>query len=178
MVIRKSNVKIENNKVVLSDEVLKFIESWRTEENSTLINKYLEILNDFENINSKKFRYHHIVPCFIFKDETHKIREETELLANKIEGNIIKLSLSNHIIAHDILRRIFPKNNDAKMAVYVASGALKGNIENITEEKIKQIAKIKEECSKENQTKEEILKNRRIHYYNNKEVISETRKKI
>ena len=51
---RNSTVKIVDGKVVLSDEVLNIIESWRTEENSEWVDKYLEIISDPSNIGSKK----------------------------------------------------------------------------------------------------------------------------
>ena len=65
---RKSNVKIENGKVVLSDEVLKIIESWRTEENSIWINQYFEYLSYESNLSAEKYNLHHIRPCCTFKD--------------------------------------------------------------------------------------------------------------
>ena len=74
---RKSNVKIENGKVVLSDEVLKIIESWRTEENSIWIDKYKLILLDTSNISAEKFRSHHIIPVFLFKDEIYSNRKKS-----------------------------------------------------------------------------------------------------
>ena len=45
---RNSTVKIVDGKVVLSDEVLNIIESWRTEENSEWVDKYLEIISDLQ----------------------------------------------------------------------------------------------------------------------------------
>ena len=74
---RKSNVKIENGKVVLSDEVLKIIESWRTEENSIWIDKYKLILLDTSNISAEKFRSHHIILVFLFKDEIYSNRKKS-----------------------------------------------------------------------------------------------------
>ena len=78
---RKSNVKIEDGKVIFSQEILDYFESIRTEENSEWIDKYFEVLSDTSNINSEKFNIHHIRPCCTFKDETHKTREKTEKLA-------------------------------------------------------------------------------------------------
>ena len=132
MVKSKVNAKIENGKVVLSQEVLNTLESWKTsEETAKLVEQYKEILLDPSNLTAPKFRQHHIIPVFMFKNETHKNRKETEPLANKIEGNKIKLSIYNHVIAHNLIRLIFPNNIDARKAVNVA--CRKTNIENFTE---------------------------------------------
>ena len=153
MTIRKSNVKIENGKVVLSDEVLIIIESWRTKENSEYLEKYKELLLDLSNFNSTKFDVHHIIPAFLFIDENHKNRNESEQLADKIKENKIKLSVQNHKMAHYYLWKIFPNNEKARRAVYTMFG--KKDLKNMTEEEIKLNAKILEECRKENQTNEE-----------------------
>ena len=171
----KVNAKIENGKVILSDEILSILESWKTsDEKVELVEKYKRILLDSSNLNAPKFRQHHIIPTFMFKDENHKNRKETEPLANAIEGNKIKLSVYNHIIVHDILRHIFPNNLDAKLAVYLS--CRKVNIENFTEKKIEEIAQILQDCSKTNKTdeeKKEYLKKYNKNYRNeNKENLS------
>ena len=150
---RKSNVKVENCKVILSDEVLNIIESWRTKENSEWVDKYLEIISDPSNIGSKKSRGHHIIPCFVFKDEIHPTRKETESLANAIEGNIVELSIYNHILAHRCLWKIFKDNKNAKIAYQRLCKQEK--IENLTDEEVNKIATLIEECAKENVTEEE-----------------------
>ena len=86
-----STVEIKDGKVVFSKEVLSYFESIRTEENSAWIDKYFEYLSDEENLTAEKYNGHHIIPCFTFKDETHRTRKETEPLADKIEGKIQKL---------------------------------------------------------------------------------------
>lgn len=166
---RNSTVKIVDGKVVLSDEVLNIIESWRTEENSEWVDKYLEIISDPSNIGSKKSRGHHIIPCFVFKDETHKNRKETEPLADKIKENIIELSVENHLFAHNFLRLIFPNNKDARISFQRMSKET--NIEDLTEERIIKIAKLLEECIKENVTKEKRTKQRKEYYKNNKDIL-------
>ena len=90
---RNSTTEIKNGKVVFSKEVLSYFESIRTEENGIWIDKYFEYLSDEENLSAEKYNGHHIIPCFTFKDETHRTRKETESLADKVEGNIIKLSI-------------------------------------------------------------------------------------
>ena len=150
---RNSTVKIVDGKVALSDEVLNIIESWRTEENSEWVDKYLEIISDPSNIGSKKSRGHHIIPCFVFKDEEHKMRIETEKLANSIKGNIIELSPYNHIFAHFYLWKIF-NNAESKRPIQKMCNQTK-SIENLTECELKNIALLIEECTKDNQTKEE-----------------------
>ena len=49
---------------------------------------FFEYLSDEENLTAEKYRKHHIIPCFSFKDENHKTRKETLHLADKIENNI------------------------------------------------------------------------------------------
>lgn len=155
MARKNSNVIIENGKVIFSQEILDYFESIRTNENSEWINKYLEIMSDISNMLSKKFRKHHIIPCFTFKDETHRNRKETQPLADAIKNNIIKLSISNHIKAHNYLRLIFPNNKDARYAVQQLCGEERYK-DSLTEEEINEISKIEEECAKENQTKDEL----------------------
>lgn len=171
---RKSNVKVENCKVVLSNEILKIIENWRTEENSEWVDKYLEIISDPSNIGSKKSRGHHIIPCFVFKDEEHKNRKETEPLANAIEGNIVELSIHNHILAHRCLWKIFKDNKDAKIAYQKLCKQEK--IENLTDEEVNKIATLIEECAKENVTIEERKIKQRNYEKENKEKIAKRKK--
>lgn len=170
---RNSNVKIVEGKVLLSDEVLNIIESWRTEENSEWVDKYLEIISDPSNIDSKKSRGHHIIPCFVFKDEEHKNRKETEPLADEIKGNKIKLSIANHMICHYYLWKII-KNEDSRRAVYMSFN--KKNINYLSENEIKKFARIQEECSKENQTEEDRRELSKKRYEEHKEEKSEYRK--
>ena len=65
---RNSTVKIENGKVVFSQEIIDYFENLRNEKNSEWIDKYFEVLSDSSNLNAKKFNLHHIKPCFAFKD--------------------------------------------------------------------------------------------------------------
>ena len=152
---KNNTVKIENGKVILSDEILEIIESWRTEENSEWIDKYLKIILDPSSIGSKKSRSHHIIPCFTFKDENHTNRKMTQPLSDSIKENIIELSISNHIKAHNCLRFIFPNNKDARFAVQQLCGEERYK-DSLSEEEINEISKIEEECAKENQTKDEL----------------------
>ena len=153
MANNKLNAKIINSKVEFSKEIIKYFENLRTDKTSEWIDKYFNILSDSSNINSSKYRKHHIIPCFSFKDENHKNRKETLPLANNIEGNLIKLSISNHIKAHECLWKIFIDNHDAKIAVQQLCKL--EDITYLTSEDIDEISKIEEECAKENITKEE-----------------------
>lgn len=148
---RNSTVEIIDGKVVFSTEILSYFESIRNEENGVWIDKYFEYLSDENNLSATKYSGHHIIPCFTFKDETHKNRKETEPLADKIEGNIIKLSIYNHLLAHHCLWKIY-NNRDSKTTIQRMS---KEDIDDLSENEIKEIAKIQEECAKENRTKEE-----------------------
>jgi hypothetical protein len=152
MSIQNSTIKIANGKVVFSQEIIDYFENLRTEENSEWINKYFEILSDKNNMFAEKYRNHHIIPCFMFKDETHKTREETLPLANNIEKNLIKLSVRNHIVAHYYLWKIF-NNEDSRKAVYLM--CTKKNLNCLSENELKEFAKMQEECADKNQTKEE-----------------------
>lgn len=151
---RNSTVEIVDGKVVFSKEVLEYFESIRTEENSAWVDKYFEYLSDEGNLTAEKYNGHHIIPCFTFKDETHRTRKETEPLANKVEGNIIKLSIYNHILAHYCLWKIFD-NYNSKHAIQYTIGKDK-EINDLSENQIKEIARIREECAEKNQTEEEM----------------------
>ena len=157
----KVNTKIINGKVEFSKEIIECFENLRTEKTSEWIDKYFNILSDSSNINSLKYRKHHIIPCFFFKDETHKNRRETLPLANDIEGNLIKLSISNHIKAHYCLWKIFIDNHDAKIAIQQLCKL--EDVTCLTSENIDEISKIEEECAKENITEKE--KKERIRKY-------------
>lgn len=174
MAKRKSNVKIENGKVLISQEILDYFENLRTEENSEWINEYFNIISDASNITSCKSRGHHIIPCFQFKDDRHKIRKETEFLANQVSENIIELSIYNHIKAHYFLWKIFPNSKDAKKAIQHLCKM--ENLENLTMNQLDEIAKIEEDCAKKNQTKEERAEKDRIWYQNNRERVLQQQK--
>ena len=170
-----SDVKIENNKVILSNEILDILESWKiNEEIAKFVERYKEILLNPSNINTPKFRIHHIIPCFLFKSKTRLTRKETEPLANAIKENKIKLSIKNHIKAHYYLWKIFFDNLDSKNAVQHLCKM--ENLENLTDEELNEIAEIEEECAKNNRTydeKREYCKNWREE---NKEELAQKKK--
>ena len=163
---RNSNVKIVEGKVVFSEEVLSYFESIRNEENSVWIDKYFEYLSDESNLTATKYNLHHIRPCCTFKDKEHKNRKETLPLGDKFKGNIIKLSVYNHLLAHYCLWKIYD-NWDSKNSIQKMCGQ-KQYIDNLTENELKEIAKLKEECVKENQTKEEAKQHKKEYYKNHK----------
>ena len=171
MPIRKANVKIEDNKVIFSQEIINYFESLRNEGTSEWIDKYFDILSDPSNFNAEKYNIHHIIPCCTFKDKNHKTRKETEPLANKFNGNLIKLSVYNHIFAHYYLRKIFNDVN-SKMA-FQRMCSIRKFAENITENELKEIAILKEECAKENLTEEEIIELKRKYAKTHKEKIKQ-----
>lgn len=171
---------------VFSFEVLDYFDSIATEENYNWIEKYFDILMKDENINAEKFEIHHIRPCCTFKDKEHRTRKQTLPLANKFDGNLIKLSVYNHIFAHFYLWKIF-NSRDSKEAFQRMCGE-KINTDIFTENELRIIARLKEECAKKNQTederknldkqwrkdnKEKLLKKRKEYYENNKEEILE-----
>ena len=142
----------------------------RNEENSEWVNKYFKVLSDESNLNAEKYNLHHIRPCFTFKDNEHRKRRETKPLGDKFNGNLIKLSIHNHLFAHYYLWKIFG-NKDSKTAFQRMYGQGK-YIDNLTEDELKEIAKLKEECAKKNQTEEE--KKERERNYNK----SDKKKKV
>ena len=176
---RNSTVEIKDGKVVFSKEVLSYFESIRTEENSAWIDKYFEYLSDESNLSAEKYNGHHIIPCFTFKDKTHRTRKETEPLADKVEGNIIELSIYNQLLAHYCLWKIYD-NRDSKNTMQRMCGEEK-YIDTLTEQELKEIAILKEECAKKNLTEEERKKKKyaRVKKYKNshKQQVSEQGKR-
>ena len=159
--------KIKNGKVVFSDEIIEYYENIRTEENSEWIDGYFDVLSDVSNFDSKKYNQHHIRPCCTFKDENHKNRSQTQELGDAFNGNIIKLSVYNHLFAHYYLWKIFD-DIDLRTAFQRMCGEGK-YIDNLTEDEIREIAKLNEECANENKTEEEYKEYRKQWYENNKE---------
>ena len=149
----RPNTKIINGKVAFSNEVLNYINKWRTNENSKYIDEYMKVLLNPSNIIATKFEIHHIIPAFTFRDENHKNRKETIKLADKVTENKIKLSLKYHKLAHYYLWKIFPNDNNARSAVYFMFN--NNDIEDLTKDEVIEFARILEECAKENLTEEE-----------------------
>ena len=96
--------KFTENSIYLqffSFEVLDYFDSICTDENYKWIVKYFNVLMKKENKTAEKFNDHHIKPAFTFRDDNHKNRKETKSLANEVNGNIIRLSVQNHIKAQN-----------------------------------------------------------------------------
>ena len=142
-----------------SFEVLDYFYSICTDENYKWIGKYFDVLMKEENKSAKKFNKHHIRPCFSFKDKEHKNRKETQKLADKFNDNLIKLSIYNHTIAHYCLWKIF--NNWDSKTPFQRMCNKKDLINNLTENELKEIAKLQEDCAKTNKTEEEIKERKR-----------------
>lgn len=164
---RNSTVKIVDGKVVFSEEVLSYFESIRNEENGIWIDKYFEYLSDESNLTAIKYNLHHIRPCCTFKDEEHKNRNETQPLGDEFKGNIIKISVYNHLLSHYCLWKIYD-DWDSKNAIQKMCGQKK-YIGDLSEDELTEIAKLKEECAKENQTEEEKQERRKERYWNDRE---------
>ena len=164
---RNSTVEIVDGKVVFSEEVLSYFESIRTEENSVWIDKYFEYLSDESNLSAEKYNLHHIRPCCTFKDEEHKNRKETQPLGDEFKGNIIKISVYNHLLSHYCLWKIY-NDWDSKNAIQKMCGQKK-YIGDLTKDELTEIAKLKEECAKENRTEEEKKNYRKEYYWNDRE---------
>ena len=176
--MKKSNVKIENCKVIFSKEILDYFESLRNDKTSEWIDKYFDTLSDTSNFNAPKYNIHHIRPCFTFKDKEHKNRKQTEKLANEFDENRIKLSIENHIIIHFYLWKIY-NNADSKHAFHQMYN-LNKNIEDLNENELIKIAKMIEECCDNNRTEEEIKRysneyNKMYYKKNNEKLKSQSR---
>ena len=173
-----STVEIKDNKVLFSKEILEYFEDLRNEETSEWIDKYFDILSDENNLTAEKYNIHHIRPCCTFKDKEHKNRKQTQKLADKFNGNLIKLSIYNHFFAHYYLWKIF-NSRDCKLGFKRMCGQ-SNFIDNLTENELKEIAKLQEDCAKTNKTEEEIKERKRnygIKYRtNNKEEIVQKKK--
>ena len=147
---RKSTVKIKNNKVVFSKEILEYFESLRNETSNKWIDKYFNVLSDMSNFDAPKYNIHHIKPVFTFKTEELNTREKAEKIADKFSQNLIKLSIYNHILAHFYLWKIY-NNQESKIPLNYLFKTSK-IIDELTEEELKKTAKLIEEFSKENKS--------------------------
>lgn len=157
-----------------SFEVLDYFDSISTNENYEWIVKYFDVITKDENKTSKKYNQHHIRPCCTFKDENHKNRTQTQELGDAFNGNIIKLSVYNHLFAHFYLWKIFD-TIDLRTAFQRMCGQGK-YIDNLTEEELREIATLKEDCAKKNQTEEERKDHQKQWKEEHKDEISEYHK--
>lgn len=148
-----STVEIKDGKVIFSTEILEYFENLRNKENSEWIDKYFDVLSDENNLTAEKYNIHHIRPCCTFKDKEHKNRKQTQKLADKFNGNLVKLSIYNHFFAHYYLWKIF-NNRDCKLGFSRMCGQ-SNFTDNLTENELEEIAKLQEDCAKTNRTKEE-----------------------
>ena len=165
---RKNMIKIENGKVVFSKEILEYFESLRNEETREWVDKYIEVLSDTSNFDAPKYNIHHIKPVFTFKTKELNTRRKAEKVANQLCGNKIKLSIYNHILAHFYLWKIY-NNHETKIPLNYLFKTSK-TIDELTEEELKETAKLIEEFSKTN-------KSRKEYYEEHKEEHKERSKK-
>ena len=162
-----STITIIENQVVFSKEILEYFESLRNEETNEWVDKYIEVLSDTSNFDAPKYHIHHIKPVFTFKTEELNTRRKREKIANKFNGNMIKLSIYNHILAHFYLWKIY-NNYEAKTPLYYLFNTSK-TINELTEDELKNIAKIAEDVAKTNLTEEEKKENRKKYDNKHKE---------
>ena len=170
-----STVEIKDGKVLFSKEILEYFEDLRNKETSEWIDKYFEVLSNENNLTAEKYNIHHIRPCCTFKDKEHKNRKQTKPLADKFNGNLIKLSVYNHLVVHYYLWKIFD-NYDSKNAFQHMCG-VKIYIENLSEDELFKIALLQEECVRKNQTKEEKKEYNKKYHNEHKEERKEYDKK-
>lgn len=152
---------------VFTFDVLSYFDSIATDENFDWIEKYFNVLIKDENNSAEKFNIHHIRPCCSFKDNEHKNRKQTQKLGDDFNGNVIKLSVYNHLFAHYYLWKIF-NNKDLKESFQRMCGQQQ-YIDTLTENELKNIARLKEDCAKKNQTEEEKLEYRKNYRESNQE---------
>ena len=162
-----STVTIVENQVIFSKEILEYFESLRNEETNEWVDKYIEVLSDVSNFDAPKYHIHHIKPVFTFKTKELNTRRKREKIANKFNGNMIKLSIYNHILAHFYLWKIY-NNYEAKAPLYYLFNTSK-TINELTEDELKNIAKIAEDVAKTNLTEEEKKENRKKYDNKHKE---------
>lgn len=162
-----STVTIIENQVVFSKEILKYFESLRNEETNEWVDKYIEVLSDTSNFDAPKFNIHHIKPVFTFKTEELNTRRKAVKIADKFNGNTIKLSIYNHILAHFYLWKIY-NNNETKYPLCYLFNTHK-TIDKLTEKELKIIAKLTEDVTKTNLTEEETKQRKKEYYEKTKE---------
>lgn len=162
-----STVTIIENQVVFSKEILEYFESLRNEETNEWVDKYIEVLSDTSNFDAPKYNIHHIKPVFTFKTEELNTRRKAIKIADKFNGNTIKLSIYNHILAHFYLWKIY-NNNETKYPLCYLFNTHK-TIDKLTEEELKIVAKLTEDVTKTNLTEEEIKQRKKEYYEKTKE---------
>ena len=162
-----STVEIIENQVIFSKEILEYFESLRNEETNKWINKYIEVLSDISNFDAPKHNIHHIKPVFTFKTEKLNTRRKREKIANKFNGNLIKLSIYNHILAHFYLWKIYD-NYETKNPLKYLFNTHK-TIDELTENELKNIAILVEEVAKTNLTEEEKKEKQKRYTSNRRE---------
>ena len=148
-----STVTIIENQVVFSKEILEYFKSLRNEETNEWVDKYIEVLSDTSNFDAPKYNIHHIKPVFTFKTDELNTRKKAEKIANKFNGNMIKLSIYNHILAHFYLWKIY-NNYETKNPLNYLFNTSK-TIDELTEDELKIVAKLTEDVAKTNLTEEE-----------------------
>lgn len=148
-----STVTIIENQVVFSKEILEYFESLRNEETNEWVDKYIKFLSDTSNFDAPKYNIHHIKPCWLFKDKINNTRNKQQKLADAIDGNLIKLSIKNHIKAHYYLFRIY-NDRSSKCSLSCLCQYIP-KLTNMTEDEINEIAEMIEFYKSTNQTEEE-----------------------
>jgi len=128
---------------------------------------YIEVLSDISNFDAPKYNIHHIKPVFTFKTEKLNTRRKREKIANKFNGNLIKLSIYNHILAHFYLWKIY-NNYETKNPLKYLFNTHK-TIDELTENELKNIAILVEEVAKTNLTEEEKKEKQKRYASNRRE---------
>ena len=170
-----STVTIIENQVVFSKEILEYFESLRNEETNEWVDKYIEVLSDVSNFDATKYNIHHIKPVFTFKTDELNTRKKAEKIANKFNGNMIKLSIYNHILAHFYLWKIY-NNYETKNPLNYLFNTSK-TIDELTEDELKIVAKLTEDVAKTNLTEEEKKENLRKYTSTRKDKNRESTRK-
>ena len=138
-----STVTITENQVIFSKEILEYFESLRNEETNEWVDKYIEVLSDTSNFDALKYNIHHIKPVFTFKTDKLNTRRKADKIADKFNGNLIKLSIYNHILAQFYLWKIYNNYETKTPLCYLFHKS--ETINELTEDELKIIAKFAED---------------------------------
>lgn len=166
---------IVENQVVFSKEILEYFKSLRNEETNEWVDKYIEVLSDTSNFDAPKYNIHHIKPVFTFKTKELNTRRKAVKIADKFNGNLIKLSIYNHILAHFYLWKIYD-NDETKYPLFYLFNTSK-TIDELTEDELKIVAELTEDVAKTNLTEEEKKENLRKYANTRKDKNRESVKK-
>lgn len=122
-----------------------------------------------EDVNCKKYNYHHIEPLFTLK-EKFNISQTLKIRGSKFDvGDLLKCSIYHHVLLHYYLCFMFDKGTELRKYAKVSFNYIIGktlsskDIDNLLIDELNSIAILKENVSKTNVNEEDIkLRNNRL----------------